>query len=59
MEGKKHDYGSFKGEFPTGQSGKPPQDRKLRMDTGYTGIKKDYPQLNVMTLRFQRNLMAL
>ncbi len=49
VEGKKHDYGTFKDEFPPERSGKPPpKGMKFWMDTGYTGVKKDYPQLNVV-----------
>lgn len=52
VEGKKHDYGSFKDEFPTELSGKPPpDDRRFWTDLGYKGIEEDYPWLNVIQPR--------
>jgi len=52
VEGKKHDYGSFKDEFPTEPPGKPPpDDRRFWTDLGYKGIEKDYPWLNVIQPR--------
>jgi len=53
VEGKKHDYGSFKDEFPTQPPPKPPPDTmkpkgdfRFFGDLGYTGIKKDFPWIN-------------
>lgn len=52
VEGKKHDYGSFKDEFPNEPPSKPPPDTpqdnpRFWMDLAYLGIEKDYPGLNV------------
>ena len=50
MEGKKHDYGEFKDEFPTVQPTGPPQlptDYCTYADLGYIGITKAYPWLNI------------
>lgn len=51
VEGKKHDYGAFKEEFPT----KPPPDlcdspgnNRCWTDLGFIGMEKDYPGLNVI-----------
>lgn len=56
VEGKKHDYGTFKEEFkpdvtlselPSGEA--LPQDNpRIWVDLGYTGIVKDYPLLNIL-----------
>lgn len=44
--GKKHDYGEFKDDFPTEH---PPQDcPTIWVDLGFTGIEKDYPELDVV-----------
>lgn len=56
VEGKKHDYGTFKEEFPPdvtpseGLSGEGfPQDGpRIWVDLGYTGILKDYPEFNIL-----------
>lgn len=52
VEGKKHDYGTFKEEFPDKPPPKPPPDTpqhdlRLWMDLAYLGIERDYPWLNV------------
>lgn len=55
VEGKKHDYGTFKDEFPNEPPSKPPPDTppseydlRLLTDLAYLGIEKDYPNLNVV-----------
>lgn len=51
MEGKKHDYGSFKDEFPAEPPPgmpSPQEDLRFWTDLGYTGIENDYPCLNVI-----------
>jgi hypothetical protein len=44
-EGKKHDYGMFKGLFPPEIF---PKDITLWLDLGFTGVDKDYPDASVM-----------
>jgi hypothetical protein len=44
-EGKKHDYGMFKGLFPPKIF---PKDITLWLDLGFTGVDKDYPDASVM-----------
>jgi len=55
VEGKKHDYGTFKEEFPNEPPSKPPPDTppheydpRFWMDLAYQGIEKDFPALNVV-----------
>lgn len=48
IEGKKHDYGGFKDEFPTVPPPKLPDDSWIYTDLGYVGIEKDFPWLNVI-----------
>ena len=44
-EGKKHDYGMFKGLFPPEIF---PKSITLWLDLGFTGVDKDYPDASVM-----------
>jgi hypothetical protein len=44
-EGKKHDYGMFKGIFPPEIF---PKCITLWLDLGFTGVDKDYPDASVM-----------
>ena len=49
VEGKKHDYGGFKDEFPTEPPPMPsPTIFRVWTDLGYMGIEKDFPELNVI-----------
>ena len=47
--GKKHDYGMFKELFPPGRLF--PKSITLRLDPGFTGVEKDYPEATVMMPR--------
>ncbi|NAS89081.1 hypothetical protein C4E24_05015 [ANME-1 cluster archaeon AG-394-G21] len=44
-EGKKHDYGMFKGLFPPKIF---PKGITLWLDLGFTGVDKDYPNASIM-----------
>lgn len=55
VEGKKHDYGTFKEEFHNEPPSKPPPDTpppqydpRFWMDLAYLGIEKDFPELTTI-----------